>query len=244
MIKQENSLLLSAGISAVAEEIAGRKRFWISGEEQWLPAYQLDALEINNFRRLLPMSFVEITGQKKIYYDIDGFIQLSGALTTNVLYRPQNARTATEVLLRTLAETALCVLEIEDQLLINNTFFFSAESIFMNTCTGEIRLAYIPCQDKKYDNQIMLLDLIKSMQDLCSDDQWQDYARDLLEEIPYSNKGFSELIKYFNMKARDACLRGWPGEGMERENVQKDTDTDPVILPKKSRYFPFDSGKK
>jgi hypothetical protein len=238
-MRQNNTVELPGGIRSVTEEIAGKKRFCILKEEGWPPAYQMGALEDNDFGGLLQMSFTEIAGQKMIYYDCDGFIQLTNALSTDSICGQRKESTATESLLRILSEAAVCVLKIEDRLLLAGGFLYTAETIFLHADTGEVRMAYIPVTGYECDSLRMLLDLIKRMQDLCRDDEWQSYADDLLREIPAENKGFSELIKYFNRKARDSCTRGWPGQSMEREATDENTEVSQPVPHKKRSVFSF-----
>ena len=238
-MKEEKTWILWNGISAVPEEIAGRKRFCVSGEDIWPPAYQLEALEKGVCSGLLPMCFAEISGKRKIYYDHDEFIPLSNALRTGSLFEIQQATTATEVLLRILAETAACVLEVEDRLLLNNICVYSADTIFVHADTGEVRLAYMPYSGEETDGQTMMIELIKSMQYFCGDDQWQSYAADILKEVSAGNKGGAELIKYFVMKSRDACMRGWPGQVMDREELKDDADISHAVMQKKRFMFSF-----
>ena len=238
-MKDEKILVLWNGIRAVQEEISGRKRFWVSGEDAWPPAYHLEALENAACKGILPMCFAESSGKSKIYYDHDEYIQLSSALRTGSLFEIQKASTATEVLLRILAETAACVLEVEDRLLLNGICIYSADTIFVHADTGEVRLAYIPSSDESYDGHTMLINLLKNMQHFCADDQWQSYAADISKELFVGNKGYAELIKYFVMKSRDACMRGWPSQVMDREDSKDDADIGPAVISKKRFLFSF-----
>jgi hypothetical protein len=238
-MKEEKTLILWNEIRAVPEEIAGRKRFWVSGEDLWPPTYQLEALEHGICSGILPMCFAESSGKKKIYYDHDGFIQLSNALRTESLFEIQKSAAATEVLLRILAETTACVLEIEDRLLLSDICAYSIDTIFIHADTGEVRLAYVPYADEKTDEQTMMIDLLKSMQHFCGDDQWQSYAADILKELSAGNKGYAELIKYFTVKSRDSCMRGWPSQVMDREDIKDDVDIGPAVMQKKRFLFSF-----
>ncbi len=229
------------------EEIGGCRFFSIRQGTGWPVSYQKRVLE-EGCKGLLAMRFIENKEETLIYYKNDSYLRLSDYLTDLCINKKIYEKNVTAEILRLLAGVISCVLDSEDRLLSTECLPFSSESIFVQHDSGEVRLAYLPHYDEGRDAQKMILDLIKSINCFCEDEQWKIYAADLLEEITAFNRGYSELLKYLNLKARDIHLRGWPKEGLERSRVfeteaeleSKDLpESSEIELPQKQKRFAF-----
>lgn len=140
---------------------------------------------------LIPMIFVGEDSEQVAYYDCSGFVPLK-----------RYAVETTEDAFYIIENVLLIVRGVADFLIAPAKISLSRDTVFFNTDTGEIKIAYVPATDKPADLKRNLLFLIAQLKADVADGH-EDYLDRLARIIHYGSFHMDELLNRLGLLRRE-----------------------------------------
>ncbi|MDO4177167.1 MAG: DUF6382 domain-containing protein [Bacillota bacterium] len=140
---------------------------------------------------LIPMIFIGENSEQVAYYDCSGFVPLKH-------YSVETVEDAFFII-----ENVIIIIRgIADYLITPAKIQLNKDTIFYNTDTGEIKIAYVPATDSPADLKRNLLNLIAQLKADVSDG-CDDYLDRFARIIHYGNFHMDELLNRLGFLRRE-----------------------------------------
>lgn len=197
------------GIDLLKEDIGGRKKFWSEIKDSELYRHEKVFLSNHTCDGFLPMNFLnnEINNETivKVYYDYSGFIQLKSylKLSKENQYGRFSAEEDMETVLYIIDQVIKIMKDAEDCMLFLYRFHLTADYIFINPSSKEIKIAYVPDNLKLNTQKNKLVVFIESVEDLFQNSIASNILMNLKTKILIENTGTEQIRNLIGKSLRD-----------------------------------------
>lgn len=201
------------GRAARKENLDGGTRFCL--QEPWtIPRYLKTIMEQNLCSDFLHMSFLQIGGENRIYYDCSGYLQL-GEYLKQWKGTPQDFCAEA---LRILSEISRCLLRAENHLVRIGDMVLLPDTVFIHKESTSVKLAFCPTAQMRNeeahcpDPGESLAKIISYMEDVCRDSQWSIFGNSLRRQLRERKLSVREALRLFRLKEGEVFDREWKKE--------------------------------
>ena len=167
------------------------REFRIKLEENTMRDFERIILTSGNCNLFMPMGFMSEEGGETVCYDCSGFAPLSS-------YRIER----TEDVLYILERTLLILGKSVEYLITPAKVKLTAETVFHNKETGEVKIAYVPLDGRRNSLRRNIVAFIGQLKcDVC--DGYDEYLDKLAGYIYYNNYYIKDIVNKIGLFKRE-----------------------------------------